>query len=62
MSGERPDLMAKLIIGAACDALHRQLIVRGYPYQIVYRIMDAGAILVVAIAHGSRRPDYWVAR
>ncbi len=105
MSGERPDLMAKLIIGeaaeaeyvaaadwyaershaaadgfteavaaafrrildrpewgAACDDAHRQVIVRGYPYQIVYRIMDAGAILVVAIAHCSRRPDYWVAR
>ncbi len=83
MSGERPDLIANLIVaeaaeaeyaaafrrildrpewGAACDALHRQVIVRGYPYQIVYCIMDAGAILIVAIAHCSRRPDYWVAR
>jgi len=48
--------------GAACDDAHRLVIVRGYPYQVVYRIMDAGTILVVAIAHCSRRPDYWVAR
>ena len=103
MSGERPDLMAELIVGesaeaeyaaaadwyaershavadgfteavaaafrrildrpqwgAACDKVHRQVIVRGYPYQVIYRIMDADTIFVVAIAHCSRRPDYWV--
>ena len=105
MSGERPDLMAKLIIGeaaeaeyaaaadwyaershaaadgfteavaaafrrildrpewgAACDDAHRLVIVRGYPYQIIYRMAADNSILVVAIAHCSRRPDYWVAR
>ena len=48
--------------GAACDDAHRLVIVRGYPYQIIYRMAADNSILVVAIAHCSRRPDYWVAR
>ena len=94
MSGERPDSMAKLVVGeaaeaeyaaaadgfteavaaairrilarpewgAACDDAHRLVIVRGYPYQIIYRNAFEGSILVVAVAHCSRRPDYWVER
>ena len=105
MSGERPDLMAELIIGeaaeaeyraaaewyserslaaadgftqavaaafrrildrpqwgAACDDVHRLVIVRGYPYQIIYRMVADSSILVVAVAHCSRRPDYWTQR
>jgi len=52
--------MAKLIIGEACDALHRLVIVRGYPDQIIYRTAAANSTLVIAVAHCSRRPDYWV--
>jgi len=29
-----------------------------FPYNIVYRVRD-GAILIVAVAHHKRRPDYW---
>jgi len=105
VSGERPDLMAELIVGeaaeaeyaaaagwyaerslaaadgftaavaaafrrildrpewgAACDDAHRLVIVRGYPYQIIYRIAADNSILVVAVAHCSRRPAYWAGR
>ena len=105
MSGERPDSMAKLVIGeaaeaeyqaaaewyaerspavadgfteavaaafrrildrpewgAACDDAHRLVIVRGYPYQIIYRNVVERSILVVAVAHCSRRPAYWAGR
>jgi plasmid stabilization system protein ParE len=52
--------------GAACDAVHRQVIVRGYPFVVVYRNeqmnQPTARMLVVAVAHGSRRPDYWVER
>jgi plasmid stabilization system protein ParE len=48
--------------GAPCDEVHRQVIVRGYPYQIIYRILAETSILVVAVAHCSRRPDYWATR
>lgn len=36
----------------------RQLRVNRFPYHIVYRIRDDD-IYVVAVAHTSRRPDYW---
>ncbi|MFM7136916.1 MAG: type II toxin-antitoxin system RelE/ParE family toxin [Planctomycetota bacterium] len=45
--------------GAACDDVHRQVIVRGYPSQIIYRIVDPDTMLVVAVAHCSRTPNYW---
>jgi len=48
--------------GAACDDAHRLVIVRGYPYQIIYRTVADDLILVIAVAHCSRRPDYWVQR
>jgi toxin ParE1/3/4 len=48
--------------GAACDDDHRLVIVRGYPYQIIYRNAVEGSILIVAVAHCSRRPAYWVQR
>jgi toxin ParE1/3/4 len=36
----------------------RQLRVNRFPYNVVYRIRD-NDIYVVAVAHTSRRPDYW---
>ena len=48
--------------GAACDDAHRLVIVRGYPYQIIYRNVVERSILVVAVAHCSRRPAYWAGR
>jgi plasmid stabilization system protein ParE len=36
----------------------RQLLVKRFPYNVVYRIR-ADDIYVVAVAHTSRRPGYW---
>ncbi len=36
----------------------RQLHVNRFPYNVVYRIRD-NDVYVVAVAHTSRRPDYW---
>jgi plasmid stabilization system protein ParE len=36
----------------------RQLRVNRFPYNVVYRIRE-NDIYVVAVAHTSRRPDYW---
>jgi toxin ParE1/3/4 len=38
----------------------RAMALRSFPYRIVYR--STGDILVVAIAHTSRRPGYWMRR
>lgn len=39
----------------------RKLFVRAFRYAIVYAIDDRG-VLVLAVAHGSRRPDFWTGR
>lgn len=39
----------------------RQLVVHRYPYSIVYRIA-LETLHVIAVAHHSRRPGYWVGR
>lgn len=36
----------------------RQFLLRRFPYKVVYRNREQD-IYVVAIAHTSRRPDYW---
>lgn len=36
----------------------RRLRVRQFPFSIIYSIQEA-VVFVVAVAHGSRRPEYW---
>ena len=35
--------------------------VKIFPYKIIYAVLD-GSIVVVAVAHNHRAPDYWVGR
>ncbi|WDQ15028.1 type II toxin-antitoxin system RelE/ParE family toxin [Rhodopirellula sp. P2] len=44
-----------------CDARHRYLLLRRFPFRIIYRIANSD-ILAIAVAHGSRSPDYWTNR
>ena len=36
----------------------RRCVLRRFPFSIVYRAKDS-SILIVALAHGRRRPGYW---
>ena len=36
----------------------RRRILRRFPYSILYTV-DKGEVLIIAIAHQSRRPGYW---
>ena len=54
-------IVAKPERWATLGQSHRRYIVDGFPHSIVYRI-DPNAIMVVAVAHGSRRPGYWKRR
>jgi mRNA-degrading endonuclease RelE of RelBE toxin-antitoxin system len=36
----------------------RRCRLRRFPYGLIYAI-DRGDILIVAVAHAHRRPDYW---
>lgn len=40
------------------DGQTRRVLVARFPYQVVYRLRRT-EIVVVAIAHLKRRPDYW---
>lgn len=44
--------------GAPCYSKFRQLLVRRFPYAVVYEVLPRG-ILIVAIAHQRRKPAYW---
>ncbi len=48
-------------IGAAWRRDTRRFLVSGYRYAIIYRI-DPGSIAIIAFAHTSRDPDYWLDR
>jgi len=40
----------------------RRFVLRRFPFSLVYRILPDESILIVAVAHGRRRPDYWYER
>jgi plasmid stabilization system protein ParE len=42
-----------------CDDRHRYHQLKRYPFQIIYRREANDRLLVVAVAHASRRPGYW---
>lgn len=39
----------------------RALRIKRYPYSLIY-LIQPGTIIIVAIAHEKRRPDYWKRR
>ncbi|MGA2035579.1 MAG: type II toxin-antitoxin system RelE/ParE family toxin [Thermoguttaceae bacterium] len=43
---------------AVVDDVHRQCPLKRFPFRIVYRVANE-RIVVVALAHASRRPGYW---
>lgn len=40
------------------DERHRFYIPRRYPYNLIYRLVPEG-VLIVAVAHQKRSPNYW---
>lgn len=40
----------------------RRFLLRGFPYMLIYREANADMIEILAVAHTSRRPGYWVER
>jgi plasmid stabilization system protein ParE len=46
---------------AFVDWRHQECLVRRFPFRVVYR-HEPERILVVAVAHAKRHPDYWTTR
>jgi plasmid stabilization system protein ParE len=53
--GEDPSRWRVITAGA------RRCFTHTFPYAVIYRAEDQG-ILIIAVAHGSRRPGYWIQR
>jgi plasmid stabilization system protein ParE len=47
--------------GTPAAAGTRRVLVRDFPFSIIYRV-DEDGILVFAVAHSARRPEYWRSR
>ena len=45
-------------VGAPGRLRQRRMSLLGFPYSVVYR-HDSESILILAVAHQSRRPRYW---
>ena len=45
-----------------CDDRHRFYLLKRYPFQIIYRKAAEDRWLIVAVAHTSRHPGYWLNR
>lgn len=39
----------------------RRRVLRRFPFSIIYRVKELN-IIIVAVAHGRRRPGYWLGR
>lgn len=48
-------------IGAPRSRNTRRRLVKGFPFAVIYAVRG-DEILVVAVADGRRRPDYWASR
>jgi plasmid stabilization system protein ParE len=49
------------LAGEILSDTFRRRLVRQFPYSVVYRV-ESDNIFVLAVAHWSRRPDYWKVR
>lgn len=53
---------ARPAAGSPLPAGRRRVLLRRFPYAVIYRELDAARVRVLAVAHFRRRPDYWIAR
>ncbi len=48
--------------GAPMPTGRRRVLLRRFPYAVVYRELPGALVRVLAVAHARRRPDYWAHR
>ncbi|MCA9214376.1 MAG: type II toxin-antitoxin system RelE/ParE family toxin [Planctomycetales bacterium] len=44
-----------------CDSEHQFYLMKRYPFRIIYRVGES-EVLIIAVAHTSRDPEYWKGR
>lgn len=53
---------ARPAAGAPMPKGRRRVLLRRFPYAVVYRELPGALVRVLAVAHGRRRPEYWAGR
>jgi plasmid stabilization system protein ParE len=48
-------------IGAPIDGEIRHFVLRRFPHSIIYAVISE-SLYILAVAHGSREPEYWQSR
>jgi toxin ParE1/3/4 len=46
------------LIGSPIEHEERKYVLKGYPYNLIYRVED-GTVVILAVAHHRREPTYW---
>jgi hypothetical protein len=49
-------------VGSPSASDTRRVVIKGFPFGLVYKLSRSGCIIIFAIAHQARRPGYWVNR
>jgi toxin ParE1/3/4 len=49
-------------VGSSSVSGTRRVVIKEFPFWLVYKPSQSGDIIIFAIAHQSRRPRYWVNR
>jgi len=49
-------------VGSPYRGHYRKYVLDRFPYNMFYYVADDGAVTIVALAHHSRKPDYWIDR
>ena len=50
-------------LGARISHGTRRFVLNDFPYTLIYRVVTGtGTVVILAVAHHSRRPGYWVGR
>lgn len=49
-------------VGSLCASGTRRVIIKDFPFWLVYKSSFSGDIIIFAIAHQSRRPGFWINR
>jgi toxin ParE1/3/4 len=49
-------------VGSPCASETRRVVIKGFPFWLIYKPTLNGDLIIFAIAHHSRRPRYWIDR
>lgn len=59
---ENPRIFSRVSVPTEESRDVRRAIVSRFPYKVIFEVVDSETIVVVAVAHQRRKPNYWIER